>query len=248
MTDPSNQFDTDSFNQNIVNLYPEYDRDNVDDNPPEATSFAKRFPIGDVVTNDLKKSVTRETTNQFLTNFDGSIGITSVVNNSTNAVINLDKEHSFNSLKFHNTLNGGSGHTDGTYYTEFQKLYVDGNDIWVVGNNRPNSSLLDAYNPDVILAKYTEAATGLSATLNFQKGYAGISGATRADHVTSITKYSDTRFIIGGFTNTNSGNPYDAYLALIDTSGNFAVKRKLASANQSEKVTDIIVEDLINQI
>ena len=81
-----------------------------------AVSYAKRFPIGDVVTNDLKKSVTRETTNQFLKNFDGSIGITSVVNNSTNAVINLDKEHSFQSLKFHNTLNGGSGHTDGTYY------------------------------------------------------------------------------------------------------------------------------------
>ena len=32
------------------------------------------------------------------------------------AVINLDEEHSFESLKFHNTLNGGSGHTDGTYY------------------------------------------------------------------------------------------------------------------------------------
>ena len=35
MTDASNQFDTDAFNQNIVNLYPEYDRDNVNDNPPE---------------------------------------------------------------------------------------------------------------------------------------------------------------------------------------------------------------------
>ena len=44
MTDPSNQFDTDKYNQNIVNLYPEYDRDNIDANPPEATSFAKRFP------------------------------------------------------------------------------------------------------------------------------------------------------------------------------------------------------------
>ncbi len=131
--------------------------------------------------------------------------------------------------------------TAGTYYTEFEKLYVDGTSIWVVGNNRPNSSLLDAYNPDIILAKYTEAANGLSATLDFQKAYAGISGATRADHVTAIQKYSDTRFIIGGFTNTNSGNPYDAYLAFIDTSGNFSIKRKIATANASEKITDIII-------
>ena len=40
------------------------------------------FPIGDVITNDLKKSITRETTNQFLKNFDGSIGISSVTNNT----------------------------------------------------------------------------------------------------------------------------------------------------------------------
>ena len=116
MDEPSGEFSDNKYNQNIVNLFPEYDRDNVDANPPAAVSYAKRFPIGDVVTNDLKKSITRETTNQFLKNFDGSIGITSVVNNNTNAVINLDKEHSFQSLKFHNTLNGGSGHTDGTYH------------------------------------------------------------------------------------------------------------------------------------
>ena len=116
MDEPSNEFAENKYNQNIVNLFPEYDRDNVDANPPAAVSYAKRFPIGDVVTNDLKKSITRETTNQFLKNFDGSIGITSVTNNSTNAVINLTKSIVFNQLKYHNTLNGGSGHTDGTYY------------------------------------------------------------------------------------------------------------------------------------
>ena len=116
MDEPSGEFEELKYNQNIVNLFPEYDRDNVDANPPAAVSYAKRFPIGDVVTNDLKKSITRETTNKFLKNFDGSIGINSVTNNSTNAVINLTEEHGLESIKFHNTLNGGSGHTDGTYF------------------------------------------------------------------------------------------------------------------------------------
>ena len=116
MDEPSGEFAALKYNQNIVNLYPEFDRDNVNANPPAAVSYAKRFPVGDVVTNDLKKSVTRETTNKFLKNFDASVGITSVTNNSTNAVINLDEEHGLASLKFHNTLNGGSGHTDGTYF------------------------------------------------------------------------------------------------------------------------------------
>ena len=126
--------------------------------------------------------------------------------------------------------------------SEFIRLFVDGHDIWVVGENRPNASILSAYNPDIILAKYVEASNGLSASLAFQRGYAGISGSTRADHITCIKKYTDTRFIIGGFTNTNSGAPYDAFIASIDTSGNFAIKRKLASSNKSEKITDIVID------
>ncbi|AOO02099.1 hypothetical protein Np151112_088 [Synechococcus phage S-RIM2] len=130
----------------------------------------------------------------------------------------------------------------GRQYAEFQKIYVDGNNIWVAGINKPNTLLLDTYNPDIILVKYVQADNGLSATLNFQKSYSGISGSSRSDNVTALTKYSDTRFVIGGYTNTNSANPYDAFIALIDTSGNFAIKRKLASTNDSEKITDIVVD------
>ena len=131
--------------------------------------------------------------------------------------------------------------TGGLDDAEFQKIYVDGKDIWIAGRNYPNSTILNAYNPDIILVKYVEATNGLSATLAFQKAYAGISGSTRSDEVTALTKYSDTRFILGGFTNTNSGVPYDAFLALVDTTGMFAIKRKLTSANSSEKITDIVV-------
>ena len=49
--------------------------------------------------------------------------------------------------------------------------------------------LFDNNNPDVILAKYTQAAMVLSATLDFQRAYAGISGSTRFDNVTSLVKY-----------------------------------------------------------
>ena len=125
MTESSGQFTDEKYNQNIVNLYPEYDRDNINANPPEATSFAKRFPLGDVVTNDLKKSITRETTNKFLKSFDATIGISSAINNNNNSVINLEEEHGLQSLKFHSTLTGGNGHTDGTYYNV--KLFDNNN-------------------------------------------------------------------------------------------------------------------------
>ena len=142
MTDPSGQFTDSKYNQNIVNLYPEYDRDNIDANPPEAESFAKRFPLGDVVTNDLKKSITRETTNKFIKSFDVSNTVSLATNNTNNSVLTFTEEHGLGSLKTHATLNGGSGHTNGTYYN-----------IKLFNNNAvPSSAVWDGATADVTVS------------------------------------------------------------------------------------------------
>ena len=131
--------------------------------------------------------------------------------------------------------------TSGQYYSEFQKIYVDNNTVWVVGINKPNSVILDAYNPDVIVAKYTQANDGLSATLQFQKAYAGISGGTRSDNITKIIPYGEDRVIIFGYTNTNSSNPYDGFIAVLDSTGTFISKRKVSSTSFSEKIVDAVL-------
>ncbi len=161
------------------------------------------------------------------------------LDNNSNEVAFIAKFSALGVKEWENSLESQTGQT----YTEFLKLDVSGNNIWVVGENKPNATILAAYNPDIILAKYTQADDGLSATLNFQKGYAGISGSTRADKVTAIKRYSDTRYIIGGYTNTNSANPYDAFIASIDSTGNFAAKRKISTSSKSEKLLDLIVLD-----
>ena len=42
---------------------------------------------------------------------------------------------------------------------------------------KEDTKLIKTYNPDIILCKYTQAANGLSASLQYQKAYAGISGS-----------------------------------------------------------------------
>ena len=132
--------------------------------------------------------------------------------------------------------------TSGLNYAEFQRIYVEGNNVWVAGINKPNSTVLNAYNPDIIVAKYIQSSDGLSATLNFQKAYGGISGAQRADNITSIIGTTDNRVIIGGYTNTNSPNPYDAFIGILDSSGTFTVKRKIASSSGNEEVKDLLLD------
>ena len=161
MNESSNEFTEFKHNQNIVNLFPEYDRDNIDANPPEATTFAKRFPLGDVVTNDLKKSITRETTNKFLNIFDATKTIASVTNNNTNAIINLTEEHGFNSLKFarNSDITSGTGHVNGTYYNV--KLFNN--------NASPSTAVWDGATADIVVSG--GAVTGITRIVDGGSGY-----------------------------------------------------------------------------
>ena len=109
------EFTTSNYSQKVTDLYPQLDRDNNHSNPPAAASFAKRTPIGEVVTNDLQRSITRETIDKFTNSFSNGNKIVSVVDSGASAVIVFDDEHQLNGLNAYTTLNGGSGHNDGTY-------------------------------------------------------------------------------------------------------------------------------------
>ena len=221
MTDASNQFDTDTFNQNIVNLYPEYDRDNVDDNPQEATSFAKRFPIGDVVTNDLKKSITRETTNKFLESFDATNTVSAVTDNTTTADLTFTEQHEFQALKFHNTITGGSGHTNGTYYNIklFNTNASPASAVWdgataqvtVSGGSVTSVDITDggsAYtNGETLFFDSSSVSTGGiagSPSASITIATAGISSATgNYVQVTGLSTGTDAYYRINGVSATN---------------------------------------------
>ena len=105
-----------NYNQNVVDLYPQLDKDNINDNPTSTKTYAKRFPLGDVVSNDLKKSITRETIDKFYYSFDHGKKITTVSSSPTSATLTFDTEHQLSGIAAYSSLSGGSGHTNGTYY------------------------------------------------------------------------------------------------------------------------------------
>ena len=111
-----NEFTNLEYSQNVTDLYPQLDRDNPNDDPNSATTYALRSPIGEVQTDDLKKSITRESANLLLTSLGIGLDITSVSNpTSTTPTITFDRNHNFNSIVT-GTLGATSGFTPGTYY------------------------------------------------------------------------------------------------------------------------------------
>ena len=111
------EFTNIKYSQNVVDLYPQLDRDNINDNPTSAKTFAKRSPIGDVVTNDLKKSITKESTDTLLTSLGVGLDVSLVSDSGTSATITFAREHGLAGIvTYTGSITGGSGKTNGTYY------------------------------------------------------------------------------------------------------------------------------------
>ena len=105
-----------NYSQNVVDLYPQLDRDNLNDNPPASVSFAKRSPLGDVATNSLKNSLTRETSDKLFKDFGVGLKISTVGTDTNEAELTFDRAHNFGSLVFGSIGGSSSGYNNGVHY------------------------------------------------------------------------------------------------------------------------------------
>ena len=109
------QFTTSNYSQNVTDLYPQLDRDNVDDSPNSTKTFANRTPLGKVTTNDLKKSITRETIDKFITDVGIGVSISSVTTLSAGiSTITFSREHGISGITT-GAITGGASYTNGTF-------------------------------------------------------------------------------------------------------------------------------------
>ena len=122
------EFTDQKYSQNVTDLYPQQDKDNENDNPPSSVSFARRQPIGDVVTNSLKNSITRESTDKLLQDFGKGLKITSIDSTTGVSTITFDREHGLSGIVTYSDFTGGTGYTNGTYQNV--KLFNTGTTTW----------------------------------------------------------------------------------------------------------------------
>ena len=176
------------YGQNVVDLYPQLDRDNNHSNPPSAVSFAKRNPLGDVATDDLRKSITRETTDKIIKDLGYGKRVTGVTTSfpSANvgvATITFDRPHGFASIKAIDEASGisagGSGYTaSGTFHNI--KLFDEGTTNW----RGARASVTTNGSGTVTSVTITEGGSGYntvgSEVLDIDRQFIGGSSATQA--------------------------------------------------------------------
>ena len=107
-------FTEEKFSQPVKELYPQVNRDNPISDPEETKCFASSALIGEVVVNDVRNSLTKETINKSLKDNDIGISIVDIrSSSSTNHTIFTSLDHGFNRITNLAIIDGGSGYGSG---------------------------------------------------------------------------------------------------------------------------------------
>ena len=117
---PFNDREKFSFSQPITDLFPQFDRDNPESDLKASRSYALPDPLGEVVVDDLKKSVTKESVDRLLRDSGAGIGITDIVStDSTTHVIHTQSDHGLNRITSVSITDAGVGYGNSTGGTEY---------------------------------------------------------------------------------------------------------------------------------
>ena len=107
-------FNSEKLHQNLGNLYPTIDRDNYNSDPTIARSFVIPYNIGEVIVNDSRDSITKESSTNYYK--DNRIGF-GIVNATSNAsgitTIFTNIEHNLNTITSLSITNAGTGYGSG---------------------------------------------------------------------------------------------------------------------------------------
>ena len=107
------------FAQNINNLRPRVDKDNITFDPDAAVSHALREKIGQVITNDPKNSITKELVHSFFEESNIGVGITGGSHDTGNIILDTNVEHGLNGITGFSNNTGGIGYGTSSGNAEF---------------------------------------------------------------------------------------------------------------------------------
>jgi len=108
-------FSEEKYSQPVKELFPQINRDNPTSDPAPTKCFAQSSLIGEVVVNDVRSSITKETVNKLIRDTDVGVGIVNITSATGTAhTITTSIDHGLNKVTALTITNGGTGYGSGT--------------------------------------------------------------------------------------------------------------------------------------
>ena len=110
-----NYFSGENYSQPVKELYPQLDRDNPVSDPEASVSFALPSLVGDVLVDDVRKSITKETIDKTILDSNVGLGVTNIISpSSTTHYVYTNIDHGLNRITKVSIANSGAGYGGGT--------------------------------------------------------------------------------------------------------------------------------------
>ncbi len=191
-----------AFNQDVKNLYPQLDRDNVSSDPEASVSFADLEILGNVITDKKTSSITKEALNYFAKNTNVGLAITSVslsgIGNTT-ITISTEIDHQLNSIR---TIS----FTSGSGYPTSQELYSKS--LLPVTSSGNGATARVTTNASGSVSNVQLLDPGSSYSINDTLSIPG--GATASTvTVTSVNDYTGSCIELNGFNNPELNSVFE---------------------------------------
>ncbi len=234
----SETFNDLKYSQNVRDLYPQMDSDNPDANPQSASSYAVSSPLGKVVTNDLKKSITRETIDTTVKTLGIGIPISNVTAVSAGVcTVTFSQRHGFAGIVTGEVGAGGNNYIDGTYQNV--KLYNEaGLDNWWGATARVVVTGNDIDSIDLIAPGSGYASQSLSDPIQLYVDTSVVRKSSGINNAYFVTNKAGISSCLGNVIQfTGSGTATDSYGVIVSGADDNDYKVSIAKTDGDPDIT-----------
>ena len=123
-------FTNENFSQPVKNLYPQTNRDTPASDPGDSVSYSLPTPVGEVVVDNVQKSITKETLTKNVSDTALGVGITDIMSDGTATVVGSSHtiftsyDHGFNRITKVSIANSGTKYGSGSAATLYDAKLV----------------------------------------------------------------------------------------------------------------------------
>ena len=239
-------FSTERFSQSIQQLYPQTNRDNPNSDPNATSSFALATPVGETVSDDLQNSITKETLNAQVFDYNIGFGVTEVQSNGAGTAHTFFStiDHGLNRVVNIGIADSGTGYGNGSAGYIYNAKLVSSGAASTQGQNATARLEVNS-SGNIVAAKIMDGGSAYSVGDSLQIVGVG----TTAPHsvgIVTVTKIHDNTGDTIELVNAKpqSNHPYNTLYRITGVTAGAAKEVQVASAATVGGASGIGIVDL----
>ena len=239
-------FSTERFSQSIQQLYPQTNRDNPKSDPKAASSFALPTPIGETVVDEPQNSVTRETLESQVFDYNIGFGVTEVQSNGAGTAHTFFStiDHGLNRVINIGIADSGAGYGNGSAGYLYNAKLVSAGAATSQGQNATARIQVNS-SGNIVAAKIMDGGSAYTVGDSLQIVGVGTTSGYSVGIVTVTKIYDNTGDavqLLNAQPETN--HPYNTHYRITGVTAGAAKEVQVASGSTISGASGIGVTDL----